>query len=327
MGQGASLPSSERSSRALLCAALVSTVLPGCFTALDLSERRCPCDEGWTCDTSVDRCVQRSPAVDAGAVDAAGMDAAGDASSLDAAALDASALGDGAIADAATQDAPAQDAAPPPMDAGGFVWCPSSALLCDDFESSDADRTPPWSWTSGGTSRVTDMVHRGAAAGRFFAAVGVSQHQVGLDLPSGAAADIWVRGHVRVASGVTIANVGIAVIGEGIPPYENASLIFGGAGASIYSTLADRGWGSLPIPRDRWVCYVYHLRMAADGFAMLEVDGASFTTDRHDSRFATGANDVAVGITYVGPSQTEAFEIRYDDVAITVDGTPLSCPP
>ena len=245
---------------------------------------------------------------------------------MDARAVDGSALDSGA-GEGGTPDAAAVDATPPPMDAGGFVWCPAAALLCDDFESSDTDRTPPWSWTSGGDSRVTDIVHRGSAAGRFFAPVGTPQHQVGLDLPSSGATDIWVRGYVRVAASTVIANVGIAVVGEGIPPYENASLIFGAAGASIYSTLADRGWGNLPIPRDRWVCYVYHVHMAVDGFVMLEVDGASLTTDRHDSRFTTGANDVAVGITYVGPAQTAPFEIRYDDVAITVDGTPLSCPP
>lgn len=50
----------------------LSLALSGCFAPIDLTGRRCPCDEGWTC--VADRCVEG--AVDAGnEVDTGGVDA------------------------------------------------------------------------------------------------------------------------------------------------------------------------------------------------------------------------------------------------------------
>lgn len=57
-----------------LCSVLLAAaLLPGCFAEIDLTGRRCPCDEGWTC--VADRCVQGAEEDGGGLLVDAGTDA------------------------------------------------------------------------------------------------------------------------------------------------------------------------------------------------------------------------------------------------------------
>jgi hypothetical protein len=54
-------------------ALLVPPTLGGCWSPIDLSDRRCPCDDGWRC--VADRCVEGGLTEDAGTIDAPRPDA------------------------------------------------------------------------------------------------------------------------------------------------------------------------------------------------------------------------------------------------------------
>jgi hypothetical protein len=305
------LRSSERLVPRGLAWALGVIVLPGCFAPIDLSGRSCPCDPGWVCDERRDECVLEGE-LDAATSDAghdAGADV-GDAPSLDAP-LDA---GTDAGSDAPTD-------APPPVE-----LCPAEAALCDDFESDVADRVPPWSWASD-DARSTVRFASGTASGLFAVPGGDTDLQDVLGFNVAAdVTDVYMRFWAYVPSTATGQNLAIANVSSGTPRYENHSLIVNDAGWAIYDTVAAAYFGTEPFPEDVWTCVVYHVEMGSPGLLELSFDDAR-VSGMAETTFADGVSSVGLGITYLDPmDQTSPYEISIDDVAITVDGTPLVCP-
>jgi hypothetical protein len=293
----------------------------GCFSPLDLSERSCPCDQGFVCDELRDRCV------DLEGVDAGRLDAGRDGGGLDAA-TDTGGL-DGALPDAPSTDAPSTDT--PPGDAGtdaGFAPCPTGAHLCDDFESASPTRVPPWEWNNEAPSRTTARALRGAASGRF-AIPGdgiILENSVGIDLPR-TVDEIYLRFWTYVPSTSNPQNVAIVVLGDGTPPaYFNHSVVLNAFGWGVYNSVSGLYSDGAVVPDDTWTCVVFHAALGTTGRLELLVDGEAPVVGAADTDFPAGPAILGMGITYVAPDQTMPFDIFYDDVAITIDGTPLACP-
>lgn len=318
------MSSIERSARraiegaALLSLALATVSIGGCFGPVDLSNRQCPCEVGWTCDTAQNRCVQV-------AVDAARLD--GGSSAVDAGSrTDASALDTGVPVDAWTPpdlDAFAVDAFTPPDDAG-VAYCPTGARVCDDFEMGAVSRRPPFDWGID-TVRSTARAHRGVASGLFEALAMGDQPSVGIDFAT-PPSEIWARFWIYVDGSNVINESAIFFAGEGVAPYGSTSLLINDSGLAVYTSGGTGTYlGGVPMPRDRWACIAVHLNIAIAGHIEVSLDGAQAISGDANTTLPAGVNNAGFGITFTGSGQTTPLSFAFDDVALTIDGTPLPC--
>ncbi len=305
---------------ALLGALALPLSIAGCFGPVDLANRRCPCEVGWTCDTARELCVPSG--IDAAASDGGPRDAA----ARDASAPDTSAPDSGAPVDAWTppgRDAATVDTSTPTPDAG-VSYCPPGARVCDDFEQGAVSRQPPFDWGVD-TVRSTARAHRGAASGLFEATAAGDQPDVGLDLAM-PATEIWARFWLYVDAANVIDDSAIFFAGEGVAPYGSTSLLLNGSGLAIY---ASGGAGTylsgIAMPRDRWVCVAIHLDIGVAGHVDVFADGVTAISDALDTSLPAGVNSIGLGITYTSSTQSTPLSYAFDDVAVTLDGTPLPC--
>jgi len=315
------------SSRSAFVVGLGLLALPGCFAPLDLSHRSCPCTDGWSCDPATQLCVQ-------GAIDAATpIDAHGtDDASVDAATRDAAQPVDTGIDAAETPDtgvdAGPRDAghdAAPSVDAA--VVC--TARLCDDFESSTANRVPPWDWTDGDPSRSTTQPHGGAASGHFVAppaSVVDRRQSVGIDVPH-TTTEVWLRFWAYVPSTATPMNLGVGALLAAAPSNLNDTILLNDGGWAMYAQGPDAYRGEVTTMRDHWSCISFHAVLANPGSLTLTIDHQlPLSVTGVDTTFPTGLDGIEIGMSYVDPGQTAAFDMYIDDVTITLDGTALNCP-
>lgn len=253
-----------------------------------------------------------------GELDASTLDAGRDAPELD--------VGDAPGLDAPMDDAGSDGGVDAPIDAPpAFDPCPGEATLCDDFESDVANRVPPWSWATA-DARSTTRASTGDASGWFHIAdASDGDHQLGLTIDEDPD-DVYMRFWAYVPAAAQPQNVALAVLNDGTAPtFYNHSLVVNDGGWAIYDSLAGLYFGTEPFPTDAWTCVVFHVAMGTPGLLELTFDDAR-VSGAADTRFPAGLAAIGVGITYASDEQTSPYEIYMDDVAITLDGTPLVCP-
>jgi hypothetical protein len=329
--------------RALVtAAAALAALVLGCVPAsLDLSNRRCPCAAGWTCDVARDRCVQ-GPISDAAGIDAA-MDAAmpaDDAAGHDAAGEDAARPDTGADAFAANDAFTGDDAHA--LDVGtdaangdggmhgdtGCTGALSTALVCDGFETDPG----PWSGRNeSGGSVMTDgtLAQRGTRS--LHAATTVAGGNADRELvPIGpfTTGDLWARASIYLPSSAVVSNFTWLYIGESIAPYAGVSLGMGGDGAAgAYSqiSLTYTSDSTLVVPRDRWTCLELHVHLSdTAGTVEIYIDGTLGSSSTGiDTNPATGFTQFLAGIDYTDATQAP-LEIWLDEVALS--RSRLACP-
>lgn len=304
--------------------ALAAVLASGCFSPIDLSGRRCPCDEGWVCDEARDRCVEgeRDAGTDANASDAGQGDAGqGDAGQGDA--------GEDAGGDAGAFDAGSVDARDAGTDAGSsFSPCPVGARLCDDFESDVANRIPPWEWSNEAPSRTTTRAFRGGASGHFRIPGGpaIIENNVGIDMPR-TTREVYLRFWTYVPSTANPQNLAVVVLGDGTAPdFFNHSVVVNSGSWGMYNSVSGLYVEGANVPDDTWTCVVFHAVLGTTGRLELLIDGEAPIVSDGDTFFPAGPVLLGMGITYADASQTLPFDLFYDDVAITLDGTALTCP-
>lgn len=250
-----------------------------------------------------------------------------DARSVDAGAPnDAFAVDTGVPNDAWAQpgvDAFVEDAFVPPVDAG-VSYCPPGARVCDDFEMGPVSRQPPFDWGPD-VVQSTARAHRGAASGLFETMAAGEQPSVGVDFTT-PPTDIWARFWAYVDSANVVQESSLFAVNEGVPPYGGTSLLLNDSGLAVYTSGGTGTYLSgVPMPRDRWVCLSMHVVVGPMGTIDVSLDGASVVSGVADTRLPAGVNNASVGITYTGSAQTPPLSYAIDDVAITIDGTPLPC--
>jgi hypothetical protein len=318
--------------------ALALVLVAGCFPpSLDLSNRRCPCTAGWTCDTATDRCVQGAVSdafvADAGGSDAAHADAGDDASAPDTGGIDAFVPPIDAGVDAFVPvdafspiDAYSGDAGMPGDTGCGTTF--AGALLCDGFE------TDPGPWT--GRREVTGTVapdglqaFRGTRAQHARITAGSGQAARDFDgwgpITSG---DLWIRIEAYVPSTSTPFDFTWLSIGENLPPYHGISLGMGGDGAvGSYSTISANyvSDSTLIIPEDAWVCLELHVAVS-DTAGSIEIYRDGVLRASHaaiDTRPDAGFTGFGAGIDYSDAAQPP-LETWLDEVVLS--RTRFPCP-
>lgn len=156
----------------LALATWIALWLPGCVIDVDLSNKQCPCIDGWVCDESRDVCV---------------LDGLADGGSGDA--------GDGPR-DAGGPDARvSNDSGPPP------ATCETvrDAIFCEDFETGDLRRWDSIAPSAGGSiSPSPSAAHAGGRGLRMTTPGFAMASGLSATIDSGAATDLYFRAWVRV---------------------------------------------------------------------------------------------------------------------------------
>jgi hypothetical protein len=280
----------------------------GCsFDEVSLERTRCPCAPGWVCDVTANECVRE------GARDA------GDHDASDGAVERADAGGPDASSDAASDAGRAPSACDDAL---------SDVVFCDGFE--DGTLLDPWTETfgePGGAVLETERTYRGAGALRASVSGAEARSAIVLRGPKATTeGDVYARAYYYLASG-------------GPDPLRLTALLFaerGGESLGVGAQLADTFYvhvgpvparypspAAPPVPRDRWFCVQFHVRVGAAGAVHLSVDGTEvFAMDPVATLPPGGLQDLIVGIEYsadtAGPATLYADEIA-------VDGAPIPC--
>lgn len=258
---------------------------------------------------------------DAWAADARAMDAwAPDARMLDAWAADAWA------ADARTVDARTDAWAP---DAPGFSYCPPGTRLCDDFESLEDNRVPPWSYSDGEDCRSTERASRGVASGRFSGMPPSGEQSIGLDVSS-SPSEVWGRFWllVRPRTGTAdVRDVAIFHLGDDTAPrFDNISVTLNDTGLGTYNTAAGMYRAGPAIADDTWTCVALHVVVGDPGTVELYVGSTLAFSGSERTTFAGGAIRVVdAGLTYLDPASNRVT-LHLDDIAVGLGPSPLRCP-
>lgn len=303
----------------LRSAALLACVVAGCVPpSLDLSDRLCPCAEGWSC--VAERCVPLSSRQDASVRDAG----PGDAATVDAARSDGAVEHDAGARDAGPADAALGDAGELASECAGAL---ASAILCDGFE------TDPGPWESplirsGVVATTSTRAQRGARA--LHAETTATNGQAALTSPELGAfmdGDLWARASIYLPASAIADDFTFMYTGEGVDPYEGISLGVGAGVAGAYSTLTATyvSNDALIVPRDRWVCFELHIAVSATaGTIEIYMDGERFASMSGLRTLpASGYRYFVAGLDYTDPAQPPV-EIFMDEVVYS--RTRLPCP-
>jgi hypothetical protein len=305
--------SNERGSATLVLLLIASA---GCFSPLDVNDRPCPCSSGWICDTARDRCVEMGGTFDGG------IDGGNDAP-LDGGGIEA---GADASSDAGPLDAASDARADTSFDTGAFdapaplVLCPSSTVVCDDFETGGSDRTPPWTFGDL-IERTTTTVFRGTGAGRFLT-TGEGSNAVGMDVTAVAPRDVFVRMWIRMTSVSVDDDVVLVSFAEDVEPaYLQHTLALTPAGLALRNGVTmQEALSPVTLLANRWTCVVTRLRYTTgEGEVSVMIDGALAGGVLGATAFPTRLNEVIVGIPYSGHSGM--VDVYLDDVTIVLDET------
>lgn len=305
---------------------LALLVLTGCsFEELDLSDRSCPCAEGFVCDVPRNRCV--ADPTDAGAEDR-------DAGGMDAALVDAGPAridagpppvdgGDDAGAIDAGVDAGPFDAGPPPTTVCGVAPFDRS-ILCEDFETSGL---PGWSrstFNGGGDTveRSTMQSYLGSAALRVREGSRSDGHVwLVRSFPRETSGTLWLRAYLYVES-TAGARRHIVYVGEGVANFLGVNLVL--QGSDLYALVEgpDVQVGRSAVPTGRWVCV--RTRIDIDGSAgavTLEIDGTQ-TGSRSGIDTLTGRGFETVDLGGVPPSNATTGTHFLDELALSTEELP-----
>jgi len=287
-----------RSHRAVALFVVLCT--PACaFGEVDLTDKHCPCADGYVCDPTTNLCVEMA-APDAAAMDSGVSSDTGTASdggrsdgrwSLDTSTSDSTVPTDtGSPADAGPADtgSPADTGVPPdtstpPTDTtcdgplGAYDWC-------DGFEMTGFGRYDDSFSGSGSSDRVTSPTYRGVGAyhAHTTRSDGYSLHSVRALAPS-SGDSISFRMYVNVPSGFSISGFDFFAFST---VYDGGDLIsFGvaaGGRSNVYSEPIDMDFAgptSTPFPRDAWVCVQGRVDIGTAGGIWMAWDGVTVTDE------------------------------------------------
>jgi hypothetical protein len=296
---------------------LLTLALAGCvFDEVSLEGARCPCTEGWVCDTARDQCVRSGR--DASSFDAGRSDASRDSGTPP--------RDTGAI-DAAMPDAGNADAGPDPSSCDDAL---SGAFVCDGFEG-DA-LMPPWTsllLVNGEVTIDRTTVYRGRGALRAEVTMPSSRAAVVFahDTVLGEGDEVYGRAYYYLPSGPDLVRVtGMLFIEPGDPLEAVGIGVQFGTTYYAYvgpASMAISSPGGMVVPRDRWFCVQYHAVIGAMGSVEVIVEGMPVVSMTPINTLPmAGVQNVEIGIEYTVSTQMPV--VVYVDEAAA--GTaPLPC--
>jgi hypothetical protein len=305
--------------RSVRLVSLVALALGGCMLdEVSLEGARCPCTEGWICDTARDQCVRAGR--DGASSDAGRIDASRDSGPLDAR-VDAGSL------DAAMSDAASADAGPDPSSCDDTL---SGAFVCDGFEGDTL--MPPWTsllLVNGEVRLDTTTVYRGRGSLRAEVTMPSSRAAVvyAHDTVLGEGDEVYGRAYYYVPSGVELVRITGMLFIEPGDPLEAVGIghqfgptymaYVGPASTALPSP------GGMAVPRDRWFCVQYHAVIGVMGSVEVIAEGTTVVSMTAINTLPVGGiQNVEVGLEYTVSTQMP-IAIYVDEVAA---GTaPLPC--